>query len=377
MDKKFSVIIEDDWELLGNGLGNVASHQYLPSLVFMKMAKKLDIKLTFMVDAAQQLEFNKYQDRDANFRLQKNLWDNSISLMREYGFDVQLHLHPQWLNASLNGDLYYLNNNWNIGKYDSLSQQNLIKNAINYLHALIRKYEPDYEVIAYKGGSWGLQPSENLFRSLEEEGIKIVMGVRKGMYIPENGVDYKNLEEEFLPYYPLYKDIQQVSNKTEKIFIIPLQSYQPGLGSLASLYLDMVQKKITKKSVLKYYYQSEIDNKILNLSPLNSNKKLQFGLHPYRTHLKIGNQPFGYLKNSFDATIERLKHINKTNIPIVIETHTKQFHDHYADIEKFLIYIKNKYDDSIEFKDITTYYKELKDSSEIVVGKKENNISCL
>ena len=48
------------------------------------------------------------------------------------------------------------------------------------------------------------------------------MGVRKGMYIPENGVDYRSLEEEFLPYYPSYKNIQQISNKKEKIFIIPL-----------------------------------------------------------------------------------------------------------------------------------------------------------
>ena len=293
--------------------------------------------------------------------------------MKEYGFDVQLHLHPQWLNASLNGDLYFLSNNWNIGKYDSISQQTLVRNAIHYLHTLIRKYDPEYQVIAYKGGSWGLQPSENLFKSLEDEGIKIVMGVRKGMYIPENGVDYRSLEEEFLPYYPSYKNIQQISNKKEKIFIIPLQSYKPGLGSLTLLFIDGVCKKIGNKSPLKYYYQSKIDKKILNLAPLNSNKKLRFSLHPYHTHLKIGNQPFSYLKSSFDTTIENLMRIDKINIPILIETHTKQFLNHYSEIEKFLIYIKNKYDDLIEFKDITTFYKELKNVN-ILVNTKEDNI---
>lgn len=361
--KKFTVLIEDDWELSGNSLGNVASHQYIPSLIFMKMAKKLGINLTFMVDVAQQLEFNKHIDEDPNFRLQKNLWDDSVLLMKEYGFDVQLHLHPQWLNASLNGDLYYLNRNWNIGKYNSVSQKALIHNAINYLHNLIRKIDPDYEVHAFKGGSWGLQPSDTLFNILEEEGIRIVIGVRKGMYIPENGVDYRNLEEELLPYYPCYTDIQKKSNKKEKIFVIPLQSYKPGLGSLASLGFDMLNQKLRNKALFKYYYESKIDDKILKLAPLDSNKKLTLSLHPYHTHLKIGNQPFRYLKGSFDSTIRKLQNIDQTNIPIIIETHTKQFLNHYSDIEKFLSYIKYKYNDLVDFKDISTYYNDSKEST--------------
>ena len=38
----------------------------------------------------------------------------------------------------------------------------------------------------------------------------------------------------------------------------------------------------------------------------------------------------------------KLQNIDQTNIPIVIETHTKQFLNHYGDIEKFLIYLKEK-----------------------------------
>ena len=39
MKKRFNILIEDDWEVMGNGLGNVAQLQYLPSLFFMKLAK--------------------------------------------------------------------------------------------------------------------------------------------------------------------------------------------------------------------------------------------------------------------------------------------------------------------------------------------------
>lgn len=99
MAKRFCVLIEDDWELKGDGSGNVAQHQYLPALFLMKTASKLGIRLTFMVDVAQQLTFIKYQEMDANIRIQKQLWDETVCLMKQEGFDVQLHLHPHWIDA--------------------------------------------------------------------------------------------------------------------------------------------------------------------------------------------------------------------------------------------------------------------------------------
>ena len=35
MNKKFVVLIEDDFEVMGNGLGTVEDLQYLPALSFM------------------------------------------------------------------------------------------------------------------------------------------------------------------------------------------------------------------------------------------------------------------------------------------------------------------------------------------------------
>lgn len=370
MVKKFTILIEDDWELLGNGLGNVASHQYLPSLMLMKLAKKLDIKFTFMVEVAQQLEFVKHQQSDANIRLQKNLWDNSVLLMKDYGFDVQLHLHPQWTNGRLDGDIFQLNNNWNIGRYDAVTQNRLIHDSVHYLHNLIKPYHPTYQVIAFKGGSWGLQPSETLFHSLENEGIKIVMGVRKGMNLPWNGVNYNLLEEEFLPYYPAYNNIQQISSNKERIFIIPLQTYKPGFQSLFSLGVNMVRQKLATKSQVRFYYQTNTSRQKHQPSPVNGFKKLRLSLSPYHTHLKIGNQPFGYLKNSFNKTIARLQQIDEENIPILIESHTKQFPNHYGEVEKFLGYIKDRYSDLVQFEDLTGFYENISSQNNSIVRTK-------
>ncbi|HRI25356.1 MAG TPA: hypothetical protein PLZ45_11805 [Ferruginibacter sp.] len=359
MSKRFTILIEDDWEVMGNGLGNVAQLQYLPSMFFMKLARRLGIKLTFMVDVVQQLEYRKYASgNDFNLKLQKNLWDDSVRLMKSYGFDVQLHLHPQWMNAKKEGDFFFLSDNWNFGRYTDAEQDYLISESVNYLHDLLRPIDPDYKVVAYKGGSWGLQPSGNLLKNMEKHGIKIVTGVRQGMYLPGNGVDYRSLEESTMPYYPVYDDLCKVSPDKKGVFIIPLQTVTPGVAGLGYLAVDLVKRKISKKDSMRHYYDGQVPAKIYELSPIAEESKPRFPYVSYKTHLKIGNQPFSYLKASFDQVIKQLSGTAHKKIPILIECHTKQYNNYYGDIERFLAYVQDKYGDVAGFNTLSGYLKE-------------------
>jgi hypothetical protein len=358
MNKRFNILIEDDWEVMGNGLGNVAQLQYLPSMFFMKLAKRLGIRMTFMVDVVQQLVYKNHIHSDYNLKLQKGLWDDTVLLMKSYGFDVQLHLHPQWMNATLKGDYFYLGNNWNFGRYSAADQEILIGESINYLEDLITPVDPDYKVIAYKGGSWGLQPSGDLLRNMEKYGIRIVMGVRKGMALHGNGVDYTTLEEANMPYYPEYNDLCKISAEKKDIIVIPLQMVTPGIRGLSSLAVDMVKRKISKKDSIRHYYSSEVPSKITELSPLSEDSKPKFPFVNYKTHLKIGNQPYSYLKTSFDQVIKRLADTPFERIPVLIECHTKQYNNYYRDIEKFLSYVLERYGDIAEFSSLSDFLKE-------------------
>lgn len=366
MSKRFNILIEDDWEVMGNGLGNVAQLQYLPSMFFMKLAKRLGIRLTFMVDVVQQLVYKNHTDTDYNLKLQKNLWDDTVLLMKSYGFDVQLHLHPQWMNATRKDDFFYLGNTWNFGKYNQAEQETMIRDSISYLENLITPLDPDYKVIAYKGGSWGLQPSGDLLRNMEKYGIKIVTGVRKGMYLPGNGVDYRNLEETTMPYYPDYNDLCKISAEKKEIVVIPLQTVVPGIKGLSYLAVDMLKRKVSKKDSLRHYYDEQIPAKINALSPISEESKPKFPYVSYKTHLKIGNQPYHYLKASFDQVIKQLSDMPYERIPILIECHTKQYNTYYADIEKFLTYILEKYGDVVEFSTLTDFLKEINAKDKMV-----------
>jgi len=370
MKKNFLILIEDDFEIMGNGLGNVAEYQYLPALSLMNIAEKHNVKLTFMVDVAQQLTFNKYQN-NPNIRIQKCLWDKTVLLMKERGFDVQLHLHPQWLNASYKDGFFYLSDNWNIGTYESSIQKNLLTESINYLQSLLKSVCPEYKVIAFKAGSLGLQPSESLLKEFNRLGIKIVIGVREGLKIPGLSIDYTNLEEKILPYHPEISDITKVSSKRNNLVVIPLQPYSPDIFTLFKLVVYILSSKLRYKDNTSFYYKNTQPNAIINQNPESGIKFLKLSLWPYQTHLKMGNQPFSYLKQSFDSTIKKLRKIDTDRIPIVIESHTKQHSNHYDQINRFITYISEKYESEVEFGDISTYVAEIENKNFVRI-KNEN-----
>ena len=100
MARKLLVLFEDDWELRGNGLGNVADLQYLPARFLLDIGEEFGLRFNFMVEVLQQLAFRRHAAASRDLRLQADLWDHTVQWMKAQGHDVQLHLHPQWRQAA-------------------------------------------------------------------------------------------------------------------------------------------------------------------------------------------------------------------------------------------------------------------------------------
>ena len=368
--KKFLLLIEDDCEVMGNGLGNVMEHQFLPSLMMMELAQRYNVKMTFMVDVAHQLTLRRHLD-DTKLRIQSELWDDMVLLMKSMEFDVQLHLHPQWVGSKYKDGNFFLDSNWNVGRCDYQTQRTLITQAVAYLQDLIRPTFPDYSVHSFKAGSWGMQPSAGLLELFSEVGISILMGPRDGMVLPHWGVNYESLEEKDLPYQPDSEDITKISKTKSPFCVLPLQVYEPNLVTLSRLVLNEVSRRVFGVNELRYLHKNPIHEDIVNLGKGSFRNFLKPSIKPYRTHLKIGSQSFSFMKDSFDSVIKRLDVYDVPRIPVVIESHTKQYRNNFAEIEKFLYYVNDKYSDSVEFGDMTMLADEIFKQEICIVGESE------
>ena len=212
------IAIEDDWELMGNGSGNVAQLQYLPALFLMNAAQERGIPVSFMVDVMQQIAFDRLQTDHPELRTPMAIWEEAVKTMILRGFDVQMHIHPQWDEARWDGKHFHLGTDWNLARYPDAVRRRIVTECSNYLRNLGEQIQPNYQLSCFKAGSWGLQPSQGLLDDLEREGIGLVVGLREGMVHPGVGVDYRGLEETYLAYRPDRNDIRRIAQDPESLW---------------------------------------------------------------------------------------------------------------------------------------------------------------
>lgn len=362
MAKKIVVVIEDDWEIRGNGLGKVAHLQYIPSLFLMSLCERLGIRMTFMIEVMQQFVMKKHQETHCELKAETELWEENVQQMLERGFDIQLHLHPQWHNAEYRNGFFYLSRKWNLAEYDRNTRLDMLISGKEYLSKLIEKSGKSNELVGFKAGGWAMQPSRMLLEDLEETGIKIVFGVRKGLYYKSEDIkiDYRELEEDRFPYYPDYDDLRKVSKTKKELMILPLTSYNytPAI-KWQRLKEKMKHSAGIKKSYahIEYPYHFDVPAAIKNLSPLKDNSSFKSKiLSPVLAHLNFENE-FDENKIAIDQIMKDAMERDEEIVPFAIETHTKGFEGKWNNIEKALTYLIEKYGAMLEFQTVAGFYQ--------------------
>src|SRR5690242_445995 len=102
------VVLSVDYEIFGNGEGDVRQHVIDPTERMARLCEKYGAPLTVFFEVEEYLAFEKFREA-----LSKQLGYDPAALIRQQiiglakrGHDIQLHLHPQWHRAD------YQNGKW-------------------------------------------------------------------------------------------------------------------------------------------------------------------------------------------------------------------------------------------------------------------------
>ena len=210
------LILTLDYELYGNGSGNVFTHIIDPTNALLKVAEQYDVHFTFFFEVIEYWKLKEEWERGNHMGYDYNpakAMEAQMQIAYRKGHDVQLHLHPQWVDAYFeNGQWKVNNDDWKLGTYNKEGDFSLIKllqKGKETLENIIRPVDKNYQCIALRAGGYNIQPSFNLVNVMKQVGLFIDSSIYPGG--KETGslsvYDYTNISVE--------KECWRVDNELE------------------------------------------------------------------------------------------------------------------------------------------------------------------
>jgi hypothetical protein len=217
------VVFTDDWELWGDGSGDPEQIQFQPMRELVRIFNRHGLRASFYVEIMQQLSFRRFQDRHSELKVLADRWDAAALETFRQGHDIQMHLHPQWSNATYAGGRWQLSGSWSLLNHDPIGVKRMLSEGKSYLENLLRGVDQNYRCLAFRAGHWCIAPSPFALSTLAGLGFtldsSIVGGIRYRTSRAQ--LDYRNVEESFSPYYPSMEDARKVSTRPEPIVCVP------------------------------------------------------------------------------------------------------------------------------------------------------------
>jgi hypothetical protein len=183
MSQRIIFLVTFDYEIsLGKNFMPLDKVLFEPTAQVLEVCERDNIPSTFFPDVC-----SVWAHRNAGLNDYVEKFEAQMRDALRAGHDVQLHLHPHWLDST------YKNGDWEIstdkmylselgyGAADG-SARALIQRGVNYLNELLLPVNPDYRCLAFRAAGLALQPGEKeLIRQLLDCSIKLDVSIVKGL----------------------------------------------------------------------------------------------------------------------------------------------------------------------------------------------------
>lgn len=233
---KIHILITADYELFGNGSGDVLNCMIRPTDLIIKILEKYGAKLTLFAEMIEYWEIKKAIDKGV---LDLNSYDPSGEIEKQLknlisrGHDVQFHMHPQWIGAKFEEGAWKLNYKYwrtpmvpgGLGSEEkTFSLIGLFHKGKRCLERICQPENGNYRCIAFRAGGYCIQPHKLVFKAMEKTGYLADSSVFPGGFEKSEYTyfDFRDVKY-YSPYRPDLNDIAK-HNPSNAILEIPIYS---------------------------------------------------------------------------------------------------------------------------------------------------------
>jgi hypothetical protein len=229
------IVFTLDYELHGNGEGDPSRLMVEPTRRFLDLFDQYDAKLTVMAETAEILKFRDYKEEFGRDDYRYEAVAEQLRYTVRRGHDVQLHLHPSYLDARFDGQRWVQDwRQYNLAGLGFERLKEIVGIGKEFLEALLRPVHGDYRCFVFRAANWCFNPSKALVRALVDNGISIDTSVYR--YGRRNGVvnfDYSNAHSNLVPW-PVDESNICLRHQAGKLLEVPIYSERRWIGTFLS-----------------------------------------------------------------------------------------------------------------------------------------------
>jgi len=217
---KYHLILTIDYELFGNGTGCLEHCVINPTRQCLDTLAAFSAPMTFFVDSSEFRAIKQVSQKQQGYA-EFNDVEQQLKKALSDGHNLQLHLHPQWLDATYDptvtqGTPWTLAyDKWRIGDLGKEDLERCIVEGMEYLTQLLptnNGTENRQHLHVFRAGGWAIQPCSQVLKALTAHGITVETTVAPGAYNAAKGDWYDFRKTPKAPFWPIDDDICTASN---------------------------------------------------------------------------------------------------------------------------------------------------------------------
>ena len=256
--KPLNLCLSLDYELFGSGRGDVFKHIIEPTNRLLAICSKNGLKLTIFFEIVEYWKLKETYESGETMGYERNPAEamaNQIRKAHQLGHDIQLHLHPQWIDAKYEKGEWELNMKfWRLPEVPdkptneiSIGLGELIRKGKEDLEHILQQINPDYKCNVLRAGGYNIDPSERLLTILKENEFIADSSIYYGGKAQSelSSYDYTNVTND-VPYWFTNGSLLSVNQGKEGFMELPI--YAEPMRRIAKYDLVRVRSALKNKT---------------------------------------------------------------------------------------------------------------------------------
>ena len=251
-----------DYELYGNGSGDVFKHIIEPTDKILGIVEKYNAKLTIFFEVIEYWKLKEEWESGNRMGYDRNpieAMERQLKRAFEYGHDIQLHLHPQWVDAFWTENGWKVNlEKWRLGDYEGTGENSLLCLLQRGKETIEKLLGNGYNCEVLRAGGYNVQPSDELSSAMRLAGLRADSSIYPGG--KENGFlskyDYTGVKGDVGMWY-CGNNLETSSNIKSDLIELPIVAF-PILRLQKYLSLDRVKSLLRNRKSAKDAFDAKI-----------------------------------------------------------------------------------------------------------------------